>query len=178
MSDPGAHVEDGWNRFYVKSSGALQRDLSVYRDESFEDQAFTIVGDKHSAQIVDAGGTVVMTAVVKKAIPAKIEYTNPDGTLAGKLKTNSILSKNRLEFTLAGGTEWTVVQSGALKQIYSVLENDVPLAKLDLTDLALKKKYPVDIAESADLPLVLGLVWAINFAYLQRAGAAGGVAAT
>ena len=52
------------------------------------------------------------------------------------------------------------------------------MAKLDLTDLALKKKYPVDIAEGADLPLVLGLVWAINFAYLQRVGAAGGVAAT
>lgn len=83
-----------------------------------------------------------------------------------------------MEFTLAGGTQWTVVQSGALKQIYSVLEVDVPIAKLDLKDLALKKKYPVDIAESADLPLVLGLVWAINFAYLRRAGAAGGVAAT
>ena len=178
MSDPDARVEDGWNRFYVKSSGALQRDLSVYRDESFEDQVFTIVGDKHGAEIVDASGTVVMTAVVKKAIPAKIEYTNPDGSLAGNLKTNSILSKKRLEFTLADGTEWAIVQSGALKQIYSVREDDVPIAKLDLTDLALKKKYPVDIAESADLPLVLGLVWAINFAYLQRAGAAGGVAAT
>ena len=177
MSDPAARVEDGWNRFYVKSSGALQRDLSVYRDESFEDQVFTVIGDKHRAEIVDAGGTVVMTAVAK-GLAAKIEYTNPDGSLAGNLKTNSILSKKRLEFTLAGGTEWTVVQSGALKQIYSVLENGVPIAKLDLTDLALKKKYPVDIAESVDLPLALGLVWAINFAYLQRAGAAGGVAAT
>ena len=103
MSDPDARVEDGWNRFHVKSSGALQRDLSVYRDESFEDQVFTIVGDKHGAEIVDAGGTVVMTAVVKKAIPAKIEYTNAAGTVAGNLKTNSILSKKRLEFTLAVG---------------------------------------------------------------------------
>ena len=178
MSDPDARVEDGWNRFYVNSSGALQRDLSVYRDESCEDQVFTIVGDTHGAEIVDASGTVVMTAVVKRAIPAKIAYTNPDGSLAGNLKTNSILSKKRIEFTLADGTEWAIVQSGALKQIYSVLESDVPIAKLDLTDLALKKKYPVDIAESADLPLVLGLVWAINFAYLQRVGAAGGVAAT
>jgi hypothetical protein len=178
MSDPDAWLEDGWNRFHVKSSGALQRDLSVYRDESFEDQVFTIVGDKHGAEIVDASGTVVMTAVVKKAIPAKIEYTNADGTVAGNLKTNSIFSKKRLEFTLAGGAEWTIVQDGALKQLYSVLENDAPIAKLDLTDLALSKKYPVEIAESADLPLVLGLVWAINFAYLQRVGAAGGVAAT
>ena len=82
MSDPDARVEDGWNRFYVKSSGALQRDLSVYRDESFEDQVFTVVGDKHTAQIVDAGGTVVMTAVVK-GIPAKIEYTNPTAPWPG-----------------------------------------------------------------------------------------------
>jgi hypothetical protein len=177
VSDPDARVEDGWNRYYVKSSGALQRDLTVYRDESFEDQVFTIVGDKHSAQIVDASGTVVMTAVAK-GIPAKIEYTNADGTLAGKLKTNSIFSKKHLEFTLADGTEWAVVPSGALKHIYSVLEDDVPVAKLDLTDLALKKKYPVDIAESVDLPLALGLVWAINFAYLQRVAAGGGLAAT
>ena len=138
----------------------------------------TIVGDFHGAEIVNAHGTVVMTAVVKKALAATIEYTNADGTLAGNLKTNSIFSKKRLEFTLADGTQWTVVQSGALKQIYSVLENDVPIVKLDLTDLALKKEYPVDIAESVDLPLALGLVWAVNFAYLQRAGAAGGVAAT
>ena len=60
------------------------------------------------------------------------------------------------------------MQSGALRQIYSVLEDDVPIAKLDLTTLALKKKDPVDIAESVDLPLALGLVWAINFAHLQR----------
>ena len=178
MSDPDPRMEDGWNRLYVKSSGALKSDLSVYRDESFEDQVFTIVGDSHGAEIVDASGTVVMTAVVKKALAATIEYTNANGTVAGSLKTNSVLSKKRLEFTLPGGTEWTFAQSGALKQIYSVLEDDVPMAKLDLTDLALKKKYPVDIAESADLPLVLGLVWAINFAYLQRAGVAGGVAAT
>jgi hypothetical protein len=177
MSDSDAPVEDGWNRFYVKSSGALQRDLWVYRDESFEDQVFTVVGDKHSAQIVDAGGTVVMTAVAK-GIPAKIEYTRSDGTLAGKLKTNSIFSKKRLEFTLADGTEWAVVQSGALKKINSVLEGDVPIAKLDLTDLALKKKYPVDIAQSVDLPLALGLVWAINFTYLQTIAAGGAVAAT
>ena len=178
MSDPDARVEDGWTRFYVKSSGALQRDLSVYRDDSFEDQVFTIVGDFHGAEILNAHGTVVMTAVVKKALGPTIEYTNADGAVAGSLKTHSRFSKKPLQFTLAGGTQWTVVQSGALKQIYSVLENDVPVVKLDLTDLALKKKYPIDIAEGVDLPLALGLTWAINFAYLQRVSAAGGIAAT
>ena len=69
---------------------------------------------------------MVITAAVKKAIPAKIEYTNAAGTVAGNLKTNSIFSKKRLEFTLADGTEWTVIQGGALKQIYSVLENMCP----------------------------------------------------
>ena len=59
-----------------------------------------------------------------------------------------------------------------------MLDDDVPIAKLDLTDLALKKKYPVDIAESVDLPLALGLVWAINFTYLQTVAAGGGLAAT
>jgi hypothetical protein len=98
---------------------------SVYRHESFEDQIFTVVGDKHRAEIVDAGGTVVMTAVAK-GLAAKIEYTDADGTLAGTLKANAISSKKRLEFTLADGTEWAVIQSGALRQIYSVLEVDGP----------------------------------------------------
>jgi len=70
------------------------------------------------------------------------------------------------------------VQSGALKQFYSVLEDDVPIAKLDLSTLALKKQYPVDIAESVDLPLAVGLVWAINFNHLTRVAATGGLAAT
>ena len=47
---------------------------------------------------------------------------------------------------------------------------------MDLTTLALKRNYPVDIAESVDLPLALGLVWAINFAHLQRVGAMGAAA--
>ncbi|MBK9179894.1 MAG: hypothetical protein IPM45_10075 [Acidimicrobiales bacterium] len=178
MSDPDAGAEDGWSRYYVKSSGILQRDLSVYRDESFENQMFTIVGDKHGAEILNAGGTVVMTAVVKKAFSAKVEYTNADGALAGNLKTNSVFSKKRMELTLASGAEWTVVKAGGLKQSYSVFEGDVPIAKMDLKTLALKHEYPVDIAESVDLPLALGLVWAINFAHLQRvAGAGAGAAA-
>jgi len=54
----------------------------------------------------------------------------------------------------------------------------VGFASLGRCDLALKKQYPVDIAASVDLPLALGLVWAINFNYLQTFAAAGGVAAT
>jgi hypothetical protein len=177
MSDPDAPVEEGWTRYYVKSSGALQRDLSVYRDESFEDQVVTVVGDKHGAQIVDAGGAVVMTAVAK-GIPAKITFTHADGTLAGNLKTNSIFSKKRIEVTLPDGTEWAVVQSGARKQHYSVLDDDRPVATMDLSTLALKKQYPVDISDSVDLPLAVGLVWAISFNHLTRVAATGGLAAT
>jgi hypothetical protein len=36
----------------------------------------------------------------------------------------------------------------------------------------------IDIAESVDLPLALGLVWAINFTYLQTVAAGGALAAT
>ena len=58
-----------------------------------------------------------------------------------------------------------------------MLADDVAVVTLDLTTLALQRNYAVDIADSVDLPLALGLVWAINFAHLQRLGAMGAVAA-
>jgi hypothetical protein len=82
-----------------------------------------------------------------------------------------------MELVLAGDVEWIVAKSGGLKQFYSVLENDVPVAKMDLKDLPLKKRYPIDIAESVDLPLAVGLLWAINFSHLRRVAAAGAGAA-
>ncbi len=85
-------------------------------------------------------------------------------------------ARRRWNSLAAGGAEWTVVKSGRLKQFYSVLENDVPIAKMDLQTLALKRTYPLDIAESVDLPLAMGLVWAINFAHLRRVSGAGAAA--
>ena len=99
MSDTSASAEAGWNRYYVKSSGLLERDLSVYRDESLEDRMFSIVGDKKGAEISDAGENVVMTVVVTKGFLSKVEYTNADGTSAGHLTTNSVFSKKAMELT-------------------------------------------------------------------------------
>jgi hypothetical protein len=58
-----------------------------------------------------------------------------------------------------------------------VLDGDVAVITMDLRTLALKRTYPVDFAESVDLPLAVGLVWAINFANLRRIGAMGNAAA-
>jgi len=178
MSDSDASAEAGWNRCFVKSSGIRQRDLSVYRDESLTDLMFSVVGDKHGAEVASADGTVVMTATVKKAMLAKVEYTNADGTVAATMKRNSILNKKHMEVTLADGAEWTVVKAGGLQQLYSVLESDVPIVRADLKTLPLKHRYPVDIGESVDVPLAVGLMWAINFAHLQRVAGAGAAAAT
>ena len=177
MSEPAGQLEDGWNRFYVTSSGILQRDASVYRDESLENQMFAMVGDKGGVEITDAGGTVVMTAVVTKGFLTKVAYTSADGAAAADLKTNSVFTTKHMEFTLASGAEWVVVKSGALKQIYTVLEDDEPIARMDLRTLPLKYRYPVDIAEAVDLSLAMGLVWAINFSHLRRVAAAGAGAA-
>lgn len=118
-----------------------------------------------------------MTAVVKKSLGGRIEYTNPDGTLAGNLKVNSVLSKKAMELHLSDGTEWIVRKSTGLQQIYSVTENDATIAKMDVKALALKPRYSVDIAENVALPLAAGVVWAINFAHLRRVAAAGAGAA-
>ena len=50
MSNSDTSVEAGWNRYFVKSSGILQCDLAVYRDESLTDLVFTVVGDKRGAE--------------------------------------------------------------------------------------------------------------------------------
>ncbi|MCU0309940.1 MAG: hypothetical protein MUE36_03240 [Acidimicrobiales bacterium] len=89
---------------------------------------------------------------------------------------NSVLSKKHMELTLASGAEWVVVKSGALKQIYTVLDGDEPIARMDLRDLPLKRRYPVDIVEGVELPLATGLLWAINFSHLRRVSGAGAAA--
>jgi hypothetical protein len=178
VSDPSESTDDGWTRYYVKSSAVLQRDLSIFDDESFGgDPVFAVVGKKREADILDASGSVVMTARMKGVTATKIEFTNADGTSAGNLKINSLLSKKYMELALAGGGVWTVVRDAGVKQSYAVLDDDAAVVTLDLTTLPLKRNYPVDIAESVDLPLALGLVWAINFAHLQRVGAMGAAAA-
>ena len=178
MSDALDGREGRWRRYYVTSSPLLQRELSIFDDESFaDDPVFTVAGKKRVFEILSASGSVVMTACMKGVTLSKFEYTNADGTLAGKLKVNSVLSKTYMELALAGGGAWTVVRDAGLKHTYEVLEDDVAVVKLDLTTLALQRNYAVDIAESVDLPLALGLVWAINFAHLQRIGAMGAAAA-
>ena len=178
MSDTVDSTSDGWHRYYVKSSALLQRDLSIFEDESLaDDPVLSVVGEKRAAEILDASGSVVMKALIKGATLTKFEFANADGTLAGKLKVNSVMSKKYMELALASGDVWTVIRDGKAKQAYTVLHEDVAIAKLDLTTLALKRNYPVDIAESVDLPLALGVVWVINFAHLQRIGAMGAVAA-
>ncbi len=178
MSDALDNTEVGWSRYYVKSSALLQRDLSIFEDESFaEEPVFAVVGKKRAAEILNASGSVVMKALMKGVTKSKIEYTNADGTPAGNLKINSVLGKKYMELALASGGAWTVVRDAGVKQGYAVLEDDMAVVKMDLTTLPLKRNYPVDIAESVDLPLALGLVWAINFAHLQRVGAMGAAAA-
>lgn len=177
MSDGVDSSEAGSKRYYAKSSALLQRDLSIFADESFAEPVFSVVGEKRAAEIVDASGSVRMKAHMKGVTLSHFEYTDPDGALVGTLKINSVRSKKYMELTLASGGGWTVVKDAGVKQSYVVLEDGAPIVRLDLTTLALKRNYPVDIAESVDLPLALGLVWAINFAHLRKIGAAGAVAA-
>ena len=117
-----------------------------------------------------------MRAQMKGVTLSKIEYTNADDSRAGNLKINSVLSTTYMELALASGGAWTVVRDAGVKQSYVVLDGDVAVITMDLTNLALKRTYPVDIAETVDLPLAVGLVWAINFAHLQRIGAMGAAA--
>jgi hypothetical protein len=113
---------------------------------------FSVVGKKRAAEILNASGSVVLKALMKGVTASKIEYTNADGTLAGNLKINSVLSKKYMELALAGGGAWTVVRDAGVKQSFAVLEDDVAVVKMDLTTLALKRNYPVVISEGRTSP--------------------------
>ena len=66
MSDSADNAEVGWSRYYVRSSPLLQRDLSIFEDESLaDDPVFSVVGEKRAAEILDASGSVVMKALIK-----------------------------------------------------------------------------------------------------------------
>lgn len=178
MDDVSGSAGTGWNRYYVHSSALLQRDLSVFEDASLTgDPVFSVAGENRTAEILDSHGSVVMRAARKGLTANKIEYTHADGTPAANLKINSVLSAKYMEVALAGGGAWTVVKDAHVKHAYAVLDGDVAVVTMDLTSLVVKRDYPVDIAEGVDLPLALGVVWALNFAHLQKSGAMGAAAA-
>ncbi len=60
-------------------------------DESLAgDLVYAVVDEKRAAEIVDASGSAVMTALMKGATLSTFEFANADGTRAGKLKVNSV----------------------------------------------------------------------------------------
>jgi hypothetical protein len=177
VNEPVEAPQDGWTRYYVASSPLLQRELTVFADESSESPLFTVVARKDAAEVLDAAGSAVLHGLLKGLGSSKVEFTAPDGSAAGQLKVNSVLSKTYTEVALADGGQWTVNREGHAKQHYVVQQDEAAVARMDLTALVLKRHYTVDIADSVDLPLILGVVWAINFAHLRKGGAAGAVAA-
>jgi hypothetical protein len=83
-SDEVASTEAGWHRYYATSSPLLQRDLSIFEDDSLAgDPVVAVVGKKREAEILDVGGSMVMRAYMKGVTLTKIEYTNADDSLAG-----------------------------------------------------------------------------------------------
>lgn len=179
MSKPNTNVEDGWNRYYIKSSGALTRDITVFRDEAFEDKLYKVDGKmfKKNAAIVDAMGTVVLKAELK-TIPFQVEFTDTDGNLVANLNADSPLKNKYMSISIASGDEW-VLQGEKTKKDYTIIEGEEPIVRMNLNSLLLHKEFTLDVAEGVDIPLAIGVAWALNLAVLQRvAGIGGAVAAT
>ncbi len=179
MSNQKTNVEDGWSRYYVKSSGALTRDISVFSDDEFQDQIYKVDGKmfKKTAKIFDAMDTVILKAETTKTVPMKVKYTNTDGVLVANLDADSPLKKKYMTIGLVGGDEW-VVEGDHANQNYTVFEDGKPIVKMRLGSLLSHKRFSVDISDGVDTPLVIGVAWALNLAILQRiAGAGGAIAA-
>lgn len=165
-------------RFYVKSSGALKRDITVFSDEEFTVQVFKVDGQmfKKTAAIVDASSAVVLKAETVKTIPMNVAYTDIEGTLVASLTADSPLKTKYMAISLVDGRTWSL-EHGHTKQAYTITENNEPIVQLDLSGLLVHKKFIVDIAKGVDVPLALGVAWALNLAALQRTAGAGGALA-
>lgn len=164
----------GWNRYYVKSSGALTRDISVFSDDTYKNQLYKVDGKmfKKNAAIVDAKGTVILKTVLK-TVPFQVEFTDNDGTPVAKLDADSVLKKKYMAISIEGGGEW-VLEGDQAKKAFTILEGENPIVQMDLESLLLHKRFSIDITDGVDIPLAIGVAWALNLAVLQRTASAGG----
>lgn len=155
----------GMKQYLVKSKLGIGRDFSVYDDEEAKNKVYFIdakMGFGTKANIETADGTLIYTAKGKVVnIPRRMEFFAPDGTVVAKVKAEFSPIKQRLTMELANGKKWELAGNFIGKN-YTVVEGDKKIIDINQKWLTIRDRYFADIAEDVDVPLALGLIWAVD----------------
>lgn len=158
-------AEVGMKRFLVKSKLGLGRDFSVYDDEEATNKVYTIdakLGLGSKAEIKDASDQVLYTAKGKIInIPRRMQYFKPDGSSVAMLTAHFSPIKSRLTMELADGTKWEL-EGNLIEKSYQVKNGAKLIIDINQKWLTVRDKYFVEIADDVDIPLALGLIWAVD----------------
>lgn len=152
-------------RLLVKSKMGIGRDFSVYDDEEATNKLYFIdakMGFGTKAEIKDANDSVIYTAksgVIN--IPRRMQFLTPDGKSGAKLTAHFSPIKSRLTMELANGQVWGL-SGNIVGKNYTVMQNDTKIIEINQKWLTVRDKYFVEIDDSVDTALALGLVWAVD----------------
>jgi uncharacterized protein YxjI len=152
-------------RFLVKSKIGLGRDFTVYDDEEAKHKVYRIdakIGLGSKAEIMDANDTVIYTAKGKIInIPKQMDYFDTDGGHVAKARAHISPIRSRITIELTNGHKWELT-GNFIEKNYQVRDGDSVIIEVDQKWLTVRDKYMVEIANDVDVPLALGIIWAVD----------------
>lgn len=165
MQDTTTNQTVRTHRYLVKSTFGLGRDFAVY-DEKAKTKLYFVdgkMGIRTKADIEDISGTTVLRAHGRLFdIPKHMKFITPDGHVVASIKAKFFSPmKSRMTITLADGTEWKL-EGNLIEKNYRVMVNGSPIMQVDQKWMTVRDKYYVEVSDSVNLPLIFGIVWAID----------------
>lgn len=114
------------------------------------------------AEIKDVNDNVIYTAKGRIInIPKRMEYFTQAGKAVAKLTAHFSPIKSRLTMELSDGKVWEL-SGNIVGKNYTVMQNDTKIIEINQKWLTVRDKYFVEIDDSVDTALALGLVWAVD----------------
>lgn len=152
-------------RYLVKSKLGIGRDFSVFEGDTEDNKVFFIdakMGFGTKATIQDGNGNVLYTAKGKVInIPRTMEFYNPDGTQVATLRAHISPLRSKMTMTLADGNEWKL-EGNLIQKNYQIFDGEKKIIDINQKWLTIRDRYFVEIDESTDIALALGLIWAVD----------------
>jgi uncharacterized protein YxjI len=152
-------------RFLVKSKIGLGRDFTVFDDEEATNKVFKIdakVGLGSKAEIMDANDKVIYSAKGRVInIPKRMEYLDTNGKNVATATAHFSPIKSHITMEFTGGRKWEL-KGNFIEKNYQVKEGDKTIIEMNQKWMTVRDKYFVEIASDVDIPLALGLIWAVD----------------
>lgn len=151
--------------YFVKSNFGLERDFKCYEDPDYTKPIYFVDGKIAfglKADIKDMKGNVLMR--LKSPwfnIPRRMRIYDLDNKQIAVIKPHISPIKSRITMDLSDGEIWNLV-GNIIGKTYSVFRGEKEIIVIDQKWATIRDKYRVDIDESIDLRLVLGLIYSVD----------------